>query len=76
MLLPWGVWAAGIGGLIEARNDKGELSGIERLAATVTRRLREGPEGERVAGCVLGAVNGFQGQSCRDDMLLTVISLR
>lgn len=62
-------------GLIEARNAKGELFEVDRLAQVVGCCLAQNLEGELIADRVFASVNEFEGEVCRDDALLMLLSL-
>ena len=62
-------------GLIEARNPKGELFGIDRLAEVASVCVDHNLDGNLLAGAVFSAINEFQGQVRHDDLLLMVVSL-
>jgi len=63
-------------GLTEARNARGDLFGIDRLARVVGGCMTENLEGELLADRVFAATDRFQGGVCRDDALLMIVSVQ
>lgn len=63
-------------GIIEARNDEGELFGIDRLAQVAGSCVAEDLEGAQLADRVFTVVNEFHGQDFSDDLLLIVVTIQ